>query len=245
MGLADLHIHSIYSDGTATVEAILLHASAKTDLDVIAITDHDTLDGALKARELAVHFRVEVVPGVEISTAQGHLLALFLEKPVEAGLSFIETAQQVRRYGGLPFAPHPASLLAPSIGGRALRAMAKEHPHLLAGIEVENGSLLYRRENAAAHRLRWELGLTGVGGSDAHVLAEIGSAATAFAGCTAQDLRRALERGEVTPLPTKRQARYLRRQIKHFALRYGLRVIQAAEGLLEEEPRVHWRRMDK
>ncbi|NOX60996.1 MAG: PHP domain-containing protein [Chloroflexi bacterium] len=244
MGLADLHIHSVYSDGTATVEAILVHASAKSGLDVIAITDHDTLEGALKARELAAHFRVDVVPGMEISTNEGHLLALFLEKPVEPGLSFIETAQQVRRYGGLPFAPHPLSRLAPSIGAHRLRALVREHPKLLAGLEAENGALLYLGENAAAQRLRWDLGLAAIGGSDAHVLNEIGTAATLFAGNTSADLRRALERGEVTPLPAQRDARYIRRQLKHFALRYGLRIIQAAEGLLEEEPRLRWKRLD-
>jgi len=89
MGLADLHMHSTFSDGVATVEAILYHASAHTDLDIIAITDHNTLAGALLAMSLADKFRVAVVPGMEISTTEGDMLALFITEPVAAGMSFV------------------------------------------------------------------------------------------------------------------------------------------------------------
>lgn len=225
MGAADLHMHSVHSDGTATISAILHHASAHTDLDVIAITDHDTLEGSLRARDLAAHFRVQVAPGIEIRTSEGHLLALFLETPVRAGLSFVETAELVRLYGGLPFAAHPTGSLAKSLGAQRLRRIVRRYPGLLAGIEAENGSLPLLRDNASAQDLRWELGLPGIGNSDAHDLASIGAARTAFPGHTVADLRRALEGGYVVPLPVHWEERSLGRVAAHFALRVGFGLV--------------------
>ncbi len=222
MGLADLHLHSTFSDGVATVEAILYHASARTDLDVIAITDHNTLAGALLALRLAEAFRVDVIPGMEISTTEGDMLALFVTEPVAAGMSFVDTARRVREIGGLPFAPHPFDFLAKGVGARRLRRIQQAHPGLLAGIEVINGSLLTPVGNIRAEKLRWELGLPGIGGSDAHMLEDIGVARTIFPGRTVDELRAALEAGHVTPAARKRDSNYYRRSAMRFALRLGL-----------------------
>lgn len=210
MGAADLHMHSVHSDGTSTVGAILHHASECTDLDVIAITDHDTLVGALMACEMAAQFRVEVIPGVEISTREGHLLALFLDKPIPPGLTYVETAERVRLLGGLPFAPHPVGTLVSSVGAARLRQITTRFPDLLAGVETANGSLPLSWDNGQAEALRWELKLPGIGNSDAHLLTQIGCARTAFAGSTAADLRMALEAGAVVPLPVRRGGNYVR-----------------------------------
>lgn len=86
MGFADLHIHSIHSyDGTSSISAILKYVVDRTDLDVIAITDHDTVTGAAEVMQLAPAYGVQVIPGCEISTTDGHLLALFIDRPVKAG----------------------------------------------------------------------------------------------------------------------------------------------------------------
>lgn len=222
MGLADLHMHSTFSDGVATVEAILYHASAHTDLDVIAITDHNTLAGSLLAMSLSDQFRVAVAPGMEISTTEGDMLALFITEPVAAGMSFVDTARRVREIGGMPFAPHPFDILAHGVGARRLRKIQQEHPGLLAGIEVINGSLLTPIGNHRAEKLRWELGLPGIGGSDAHMLEDIGIARTIFPGHTVAELRLALEEGAVTPAARKRDSNYYRRSAMRFALRLGL-----------------------
>ncbi|NOZ48538.1 MAG: PHP domain-containing protein [Chloroflexi bacterium] len=230
MGFADLHIHSIASDGTATIAAILHHASMQTDLDVIAITDHDQLDSSLRACELAAHTRITAIPGMEISTRDGHLLALFLQTSVPAGLSFVETAERVRLVGGFPVAAHPLDPLAKSIGGKRLRQIAGRYPGLLAGIEVDNGSQLDLRRNAASQLLRWDTGLPGLGCSDAHTLSAIGNTRTAFAGASAEDLRQALTAGTLVPLPTHRPPHFIRHYILHLILRYGLGIIDDVNG---------------
>jgi len=71
-GLADVHMHTNYSDGTGSVEEVLAFAQERTSLDVIAITDHDTIEGALRARDLAAErdYRFEVIVGEEISTRE-------------------------------------------------------------------------------------------------------------------------------------------------------------------------------
>ena len=74
MGLADLHIHSIYSyDGTTSITAALARAR-QIGLNVIAITDHDEINGSLKALELAPRYGLEVIPGIEVTTAEGGIM---------------------------------------------------------------------------------------------------------------------------------------------------------------------------
>ncbi len=228
MGFADLHIHSIASDGTATVAAILAYASDHTDLDVIAVTDHDQLESSLIACDMAARFRVQAVPGMEISTSEGHLLALFLSTPVPAGMSFVETAERVRLFGGLPIVAHPMDPMARSIGSRRLREIVRQYPGLLAGIETDNGSQLDLRTNRTSQRLRWDTGLPGLGCSDAHILSAIGNTRTAFIGHSVADLRRAIEHGEVVPVPTRRPARFMYQHLWRLALRYGLGRIDEA-----------------
>jgi len=91
MGFADLHIHTIYSyDGTASVPAVLTKAR-KMGLDVIAITDHDEIAGSLNALELAPKYGVEVIPGIEVTTSEGDLLALNITERIERDRSLLET----------------------------------------------------------------------------------------------------------------------------------------------------------
>ena len=84
LGRADLHIHTLASDGTAGIEAILGHVERATDLDVIAITDHERIDAAVAARAIARDrgLRAEVIVGEEVTTLGGHLLGLYLDRPI-------------------------------------------------------------------------------------------------------------------------------------------------------------------
>ncbi len=192
MGLADLHMHTIYSyDGTATVSAVLRRAH-EIGLDVIAITDHDEIAGSLKALEIAPHYGVEVIPGIEITTAEGDLLALFVTEKIQAGLSLVDTVLKVRELGGICIAPHP---MAGGMGMKSLKARTilkalrnEEVAETLIGIETHNGTSLDRMSNHYARILANGLDIAQTGSSDAHILDTIGFGATEFEGSGAQDL---------------------------------------------------------
>jgi predicted metal-dependent phosphoesterase TrpH len=196
MGLADLHIHSIHShDGTASIPAILKFAAEKTDLDIIAITDHDNLDGVNQAMDLAPKYGLQVIPGCEISTAQGHLLGLFLRHQIPAGLSLIETLLRIGEQGGMAIAAHPEARGTSSLSFEDIRA-ALQHPfasHILVGVEAFNGGLVYTRSNIPAVVKSAHLPIAQTGNSDAHILSMIGNGATYFPGTNITDLRIALK----------------------------------------------------
>lgn len=198
MGLADLHIHSLHSwDGTATVAAILKTASMR-GLNVVAITDHDELGGVAEALELAPAYGLEVVPGVEVSTADGHLLALYVRRPVPAGQPLKETLHRIGEMGGLAVAAHPAAFGIDSLTPDLIRRARRESDlaKVLVGVETLNGCLLFnRRSSIVAEPLARALGMAHVGNSDAHSVALIGAGLTRFMGHGAADLRRALEFG--------------------------------------------------
>ncbi len=104
---ADLHIHSDHSDGLASIPEIMDYVAEKTDLKVIAITDHNTIEGALFAKSLEDMYEFEVVIGEEVSSTSGHILGLFLTEPVPPRMSPIETIAAITEQDGLAIIPHP------------------------------------------------------------------------------------------------------------------------------------------
>lgn len=197
MGLADLHIHTNYSyDGTASVSDVMRKAK-QMGLDVIAITDHDEIAGALEAVSLASHYGIEVIPGIEITTAEGDLLALFITEKVEAGLSMVDTVLKVRELGGVCVVAHP---MAGGMGMNSASAdtilNALKNPEVaetLVGIEAYNGTSIDRMSNHYARILAMRLQIANTGSSDAHVIDTIGFGATEFEGSSAEDLLLALK----------------------------------------------------
>ncbi|MBI1885285.1 MAG: phosphotransferase [Chloroflexi bacterium] len=196
-GKADLHVHSAIGDGMADVPELLDYVQSSTDLDVIAVTDHDSLRGAHEAREAWARgrYRFEVVPGMEVTALEGHLLALFVEEPVSTFTSIEKTLEEVHSQGGVCIIPHPMSWLTRSLGQRVIErilASGREGVYL-DGLETANQSLGARVTLEKAHRLnREQYHLAEVGGSDAHFLKAVGSAYTLFEGRTAEDLKRSI-----------------------------------------------------
>ncbi len=200
MGAADLHIHTTGSDGMGTPDAVLREAARRADLTAIAITDHDDLAPALQARELHARrgYAFAFVPGMEVTTLEGHLLALFVEQGVQSFRSLAATLDRIHAQGGLAVIPHPLSPLTRSVGRHGIeRVLARRADGLwFDGIELANPSPAGRLTAHKAARLNRErFHLAALGGSDAHYLPVIGSAFTRYPGASAADLRVAIEAG--------------------------------------------------
>lgn len=196
VGRADLHIHTLASDGTASVAQILDVVATRGDLDVIAITDHERIDAAVAARAMAGDrgMRTEIVIGEEVTTRGGHLLGLFLERRVPSLRPLRWTIAAIHDQGGLAIPAHPLVPYPLCAQGFALRRLLAEddpryHPD---AIETFNPTTLGRPWHRRVVAFADEFGLARVGNSDAHTADAIGRGWTTFPGCTADDLRRAI-----------------------------------------------------
>ena len=197
-GRADLHIHTLASDGTAGVEQILDHVERNTELDVIAITDHERIDAALAARAIARDrdLRFEVVVGEEVTTLGGHLLALFIETPIRPFRTMRTSIAEIHDQGGLAIPAHPLVPYPLCAQGFMLRRLLADDPRYHPdALEAFNPTTLGRPWHGRVVRFAEEHGLARVGNSDAHDLASIGIGWTTFQGRTGEDLRAAVAAG--------------------------------------------------
>ena len=196
-GRADLHVHSHWSDGAQSPEAIVRAAAGR--VDVIALTDHDEIRGALRAQQFAAdhpELGVEVVVGEEISTLNGHLIGLWLRERVPPGLSALRTIELVHGQGGVAVAAHPFHpIRGAARGHRCIGVMLGDLP--VDAIEVVNNAGVFSRLYdawAAVRNLEWMLPVTA--GSDAHDIWYLGSAITRFPGRDGHALRAAVAAGQ-------------------------------------------------
>jgi predicted metal-dependent phosphoesterase TrpH len=196
-GRADLHIHTVASDGTATVEAILDHVERNTDLTVIAITDHERIDAAVAARGMAADrgLRTEVVVGEEVTTLGGHVLALFVDRPIRPYRSIRATIAAIHDAGGLAIPAHPLVPYPLCAQGWVLRRLLDDPDPAVRpdAIETFNPTTLGKPWHARVTQFADDRGLAHIGNSDAHALSAVASGWTSFPGHTAADLRAAIE----------------------------------------------------
>lgn len=203
MGTADLHVHTALGDGMAEIPELLSYVEEETDLSAIAVTEHDDLRAALAAREAWARgrYRFELILGEEVTTLEGHLLALFVEEPVPSLQPLAPTLAAVHRQGGLCVIPHPMSWLTRSIGRRTIERILRDGGDGVSfdGIDVAGGGPAGRVGQATAQRLNRErYHLAEVGGSDAHFLQALGVAYTVFDGTSADELRQAILAGKTS-----------------------------------------------
>ncbi|MDD4989707.1 MAG: PHP-associated domain-containing protein [Candidatus Pacebacteria bacterium] len=200
LGKADLHVHLINSKP----EELLDYVQNKTDLDVIAITDHDSIENALRVKEewQGMGYRFEIIVGEEIAAKEGHVVGIFLKETVPSNLTVHETTQKIHEQGGLAIAAHPFQSMPmrrPKVvlmDGIGLKCLLKEGKNFDA-IEVVNATPTLADENLRASILNKTILLKAeVGSSDAHIPEVIGKGYTVFKGKTAADLRRAIEMGQ-------------------------------------------------
>ncbi|ENN96666.1 PHP domain-containing protein [Methanocaldococcus villosus KIN24-T80] len=202
---ADLHIHTKYSgiskfwklkfpDSVEEPKNILKVAKKKR-IDIVAITDHNTIRGGLETKKIAKDYGVEVIVGSEIMSKDGEIIGLFLNEEIPKGLSAEETIERIKEQGGLAIAPHPYSPICKGLGDKIFSLD-------LDGVEVFNA---YHRDgiinNIALskviknyHKKRYAF----IGGSDAHIAMMVGNAYTLFEGNSADDLYKAIKKKETT-----------------------------------------------
>lgn len=238
-GRADLHIHSLASDGISSVEQILA-AAQRRGLDVIAIADHERIDAALAAQRLARErgLAVDVIVGEEITTRGGHLVGLFLNERIRPWGSLRASVARVHEQGGLAIIAHPLVPYPLCASARSIRRLLNEadplyHPD---AIEVFNPTTARMPWARRVPDFAGDLGLVAVAGSDAHRAADVGQALTTFSGRSAGDLRRAIETGRtgwqgephtwrkqlgIFAAQQRKNARAVRDTVRHRVLRSG------------------------
>jgi len=188
----DLHVHTCYSeDATATLEEVLYYAK-KRGLDGVAITDHGTLRGALK---LARETQLIVIPGLEIETQRGHILALNITSLIPPKLSLTESVQRIHDAGGVAVIAHPAVVLKTGLGQKVTSNSN------IDAIEVVNSATFpFWLSTYLSHRLAERLNLPQTAGSDAHHAPEVGTAYTIVdADSNTDDVVEAIRKGATTP----------------------------------------------
>lgn len=165
----DCHVHTLYSHDCKTSLGQIIGACEKKKLDAIAVTDHNSICGAIELKRIAPFM---VVIGEEISTKQGEIIGYFLTEEIPPGLEAKESMTLIKEQGGLVCVPHPFDRMRKSV---LERDFLQKHIDLIDIIEVFNSRNLFLKDNsralslAEAHKKRKTVG------SDAHSIFEIGS----------------------------------------------------------------------
>ena len=168
----DPHVHTAGSYDCEAPLADVLERAAEIGLDGLCVTDHDTIERSLAAAAIAPEYGLVAIPGVEVSTRDGHVLALGVESRPEPGRPFAETVAAIRERGGLAIVPHPFRRSRHGV------AAATIDDHGCDGIEVHNAMGMIGVRNRQAARFATRRDLPGVAGSDAHAPRTIGRSVT-------------------------------------------------------------------
>jgi predicted metal-dependent phosphoesterase TrpH len=161
-----IHVHTDYSFDSDLTLGQLVGFLAEEDFGCVAVTDHDTIEGALRLRGMT---DARVIVGEEISTREGHLIGLFLDEPIPPGLSARATALAIRAQGGLVLLPHPFVRFF----GCGLREGAWQIADLVDAVEVNNAQNPWPSADRAARVFAEALDLPQYAGADSHTAASI------------------------------------------------------------------------
>ncbi len=157
-----IHIHTDYSPDSNISPESLVAVAERQGIGCVAVTDHDTIDGALHVRDIT---DIQVIIGEEVTTRDGDMIGLFLHAPVRPGMSARDTAVAIREQGGLVFVPHPFLRML----GCGLGEKTHEIADLVDAVEVNNAQNLLSRPDRMADRLADQLGLPKYVGADSHM----------------------------------------------------------------------------
>ena len=164
----DLHVHTVFSQDSLITTKLLVSWARKAGLTGVAVTDHDCVDGALKVTRETDYL---VIPGIEVSSSDGHVLGLNVREVIPKGLSSEETIDRIHEVGGLAVACHPFALFKGSLGRHASSKFD--------AVETINASAFpFKRSVRKAEAVASEFNLPRVAGTDAHYAPAIGLAYT-------------------------------------------------------------------
>lgn len=164
---ADFHCHTLYSNDSASHPEALIERARKKGLQKLAITDHNTIQGALAAHKLAPDL---IIIGEEIETGRGELLALYVQEEVPPDLPVKETIHRLRQQGAFISVSHPLDHQRTRWFPEDLEEMAP----LVDAVEIFNARCMSNRINLAALEFAHQHNLPGTLGSDAHAVFEVG-----------------------------------------------------------------------
>lgn len=190
--LVELHSHTHYSRGAKIFyDAIdspetMVRAAAKKGIGAIAITDHNLIKGALKARSLGTKHGIIVLVGEEITTESGHLLGIGIEERVDPGMTVAETVEKIHDQGGIAVSPHPFDIKHEGIGRECTKCDAAE---------IFNSLNLERIANMRCLKFAREKNLKTTAGSDAHSAAMLGNALNEIDAHDQDSILKAIRRG--------------------------------------------------
>ena len=170
----DFHMHTHHSYDCLVEPRALVDRCIKVGLNCIAVTDHNSLEGALAVKNIAPFF---VILGEEIKTTHGEITGLFLTEEIPKGLSPLETVQRIKEQGGLVSLPHPFDRIGRSPLESEIIAELVSQVDIIEGF---NARTTFRGDNMRSQKFAEENSLPMTAVSDAHTLGELGISYTEF-----------------------------------------------------------------
>jgi predicted metal-dependent phosphoesterase TrpH len=171
----DMHTHTMFSgDSTTTLDEIV-ESVIESGIDVLCVTDHNALEGAVRLRTILEEDGIcRVIVGEEVKTHTGEIIGLFLSERIPFGETAVRTCEMIRAQGGIVYVPHPFDPMRRNITEDSLVDIASRG--LVDAVEVHNSKTSLQSLNAQARRFAGERDLAMGSGSDAHVPHALGSA---------------------------------------------------------------------
>jgi predicted metal-dependent phosphoesterase TrpH len=214
---ADLHVHTTFSKDSLITPKDLIFYAKKRGLNAVAVTDHDYLDGAYK---IAKETDFLVIPGMEVSSGDGHIVALNVNELIPKGLSAVETVELIHKAGGVAIACHPYVYFKGCLRENVCATFD--------AIEVINARAVpFKSSVKKAEEAAKKFGLSRVAGTDAHYGPQIGYGYTAIEAAepTVEAIAKAIVDGHCQPfgqqvpviLNAKQQVLRLQRMVKKFS----------------------------
>ena len=201
----DIHIHSSYSDGVNTPQEIISYAKS-IGLDGLAITDHDEVEGSLIALEYDSR-DFKVIPGLEVSSLDGHILALGVTELIKRDLSAEKTIEEIHELGGIAIAAHPYDRFRLGVGDLIYSLN-------FDAVEVFNGRALSSSRNM--RKIAEDIKLPITGGSDAHCMDEVGGVCIIVGNDPLDSIKRGDVAVEVNSNKVKLLKSYLKAGLRRF-----------------------------